>query len=164
MQKGNCQRRPSKTSTFQVPCFLSLHICRVLLGQQLQQWQSTGYSRRVMSFVIVPLFGTTHMFSFLVATLLVTYGYWVTFPRVKRLGRGTDHPPPSCARVQSGYNYTCLPCVLSIVRSYSQDGGNNFLQNTMCVCVFLYIYIYIYIGVQIFGKNFNKSKFFSGRN
>ena len=151
MQKGNCQRRPSKTSTFQVPCFLSLHICRVLLGQQLQQWQSTGYSRRVMSFVIVPLFGTTHMFSFLVATLLVTYGYWVTFPRVKRLGRGTDHPPPSFAKVQSGYNYTFVCPVCSQLYSPTLKMEAKFSPKLhVCVCFMnLYIYIYIYRSSDI---------------
>jgi len=35
LMEGNaneiCQRRPYKTSTFLVSCFLSLHICRVFL-------------------------------------------------------------------------------------------------------------------------------------
>jgi hypothetical protein len=41
---------------------------------------------------------------------LLHNGYWVSFPGVKRLGRGVDHPPSSSARVKERVElYLCFP-------------------------------------------------------
>jgi hypothetical protein len=45
---------------------------------------------------------------------LLYNGYWVSFPRVKRPGRGIDHLPPSCAKVKERVElYLCSPSVPS---------------------------------------------------
>jgi hypothetical protein len=34
-------------------------------------------------------------------------GYWVSFPEIKRPGRGIDHPPNLVPRLKKEYSYTC---------------------------------------------------------
>jgi len=45
---------------------------------------------------------------------IILNGYWVSFPGVKRPGRGVDHPPPSSAEVKERVElYLCSPSWLS---------------------------------------------------
>jgi hypothetical protein len=134
-EKGNCQRRPTKTSTFQVPCFFVTSHLQGLVRSAIAA--VTEYRPFQACYVFCD---SSPVWNYSCVQFLSGYpacNLWAPslFSRVKRPGRGTKHPPPSCTKFQSGYNYTCLPCVLSIVCSYSQDGGNNLHQNTMNVLI-----------------------------
>jgi hypothetical protein len=81
-------------------------------------------------------------------------GYWVSFPGVKRPGRGVDHPPPSSARVKervelylyspSGsswsvrgrtlpfYIQNSLFCILSITRELWHHFLGFFINHAQC--------------------------------